>query len=240
MLLTSGVEIALHCDSIKASFPLHCHSSSSLYNGSVLLVASVYHTVTGRYLCHNVLGSFQIFLSSITVQAGKQAYSMEQALQSFDLKLKKRHSICHVSRFALVLGGGGICRNKRGCAISVDEHEDKELKRGGCLWRDTPQTKHLCYWLKQKGWSRWWLRIMGSAFVVWKRNWIWVGVVKWDKLACTHRYRRKRVGRDLCHQSHRWCQEMYEGSPKPHTFALLQPCSAWITGLAGVLRFRYH
>lgn len=44
--------------------------------------------------------------------------------------------------------------------ISVDaplacKHEDKELKRGGCLWRDTPQTKHLCYWLKQKGWSQW-------------------------------------------------------------------------------------
>lgn len=101
MLLTSGVEIALHCDSIKASFPFHCHSSSPLYNGSVLLVASVYHTVTGLYLSHNALGSFQIFLSGITEQAGKQAYSVEKALQSSDLKLKKRHSICHVSHFAL-------------------------------------------------------------------------------------------------------------------------------------------
>lgn len=108
MLLISGVEIALHCDSIKASFPLHCHSSSSLYNGSGLLVASVYHAVTGLYLCLNALGSFQIFLSSITVQAGKQAYSVEKALQSFDLKLIKRHSVCHVSRFALVFGAGGV------------------------------------------------------------------------------------------------------------------------------------
>lgn len=106
MLLTSGVEIALHCDSIKASFPLHCHSSSSLYNGSVLLVASVYHTVTGRYLCHNALGSFQIFLSSITVQAGKQAYSMEQALQSFDLKLKKKAFYMSCFTFCTGIGRG--------------------------------------------------------------------------------------------------------------------------------------